>query len=252
VPLPAYYANYPPVQWPMPAVPPPQRRVGLGVFIAVTVVVALVSCGVGVVGGLVIRPARATVATPAAASQSPTSSPSSSPSSAPDDGAALWAKILPLPAGATDIGVSGSTNGVMTLDQFIQKAFHGDPTELARMKAREFNVAAQRNWVGSDGIEVHIQLVAFAAATGAESFLFGQINAYSKDSEVTGTFSLPVSQGTGFEKSALDSAGNRGMILLTQAGPVAVLIFLFTPAALDRASGIDLMKRQYVAIAAHS
>jgi hypothetical protein len=254
MPGPMYAGAYPPVQWPVPVPPPPKRGIGLGVFIAVIIVVALVSCGVGVVGGLLIRPARTTGAAPTPSQSSIAALPSQSPLGAtigPGDGAALLAKILPVPPGAKEYDVSGSTNGVMTLDQLIHEGFGDDQTEAARLKTRGFTVAAQRNWTGADGVDVQIQLIGFAADTGAESHVLGQIGAFGRDSAVTGTFALPVPHGNGYEKSALDSNGDRHMILLGQDGPVVIVIFLFTPGAFDRVAATDLMKRQYSALAGH-
>ena len=255
-------------QWPAVPMPPAPRRVGIAAVVAIAVVAAIVGCGGGVALGLSIHSSRAgTNATAATgtAKATGTAAPSASgpvagptatgsvpptPSVALGDGAALLAKILPMPAGAKAITVSGSTGGTMTLDQFLQREYPGDQTERGRMQARDFRVAAQREWLGADGIETHIQLVQFGADTGAESFALGQLNAYAVDTDVTGTFTLSgATHGTGFEKSALDKAGNRRAILLAQDGPVVVFIFLYTPGSFDRAGDISLMQRQLTALA---
>jgi hypothetical protein len=232
----------------------PQRRRGAGVAVVVTI--ALLAAVLGFSGGLasgyVVWSGKATSA---AAARSAASSPTPSASLpgpaavAPGDGKALLAKVVPLPTGAKNVTVSGSTGGVMSLDQYVQKEYPNDSTERGRMQSRNFLVAASREWLDSAGVEVHVQLLQFGAADGAESSVLGQVNAYSNDSEVTGTFTLPVPHGSGYEKSKLDSAGNRRMVVMAQDGPVAVFIFFFTPKNFDRTAATALMQQQFAALA---
>jgi len=254
--------GYPPPgyqpQWPTVPTPPPPRRVGTAAVVAIAVVAAVIGCGGGVVLGLSLHSGRAgTTATAATggAKVAVTSVPSATgsvpptPSVAAGDGAALLAKVLPTPAGAKAVTVSGTTGGTMTLDQFVQKEFSGDQTERGRLQARDFRVAAQRDWL-ADGVETAVQLVQFGADSGAESFALGQVNAYAADADVTGKFTVPgATHGSGFEKSALDKAGNRRTILVAQDGSIAVYIVVFTPGNFDRASDISLMQRQLTALA---
>jgi hypothetical protein len=228
----------------------------VGVVVAIAVLAALVGAGGGLAAGLAIRSGHGTAttatatATTAAGAGAATIAPPPSPAAVPTgNGTALLAKILPVPAGAKSLTVSGSTNGVMDLDQFMQREFPNDPSERSLLQARGFLVVAQREWLGTDGVEVHIQLVQFASADGAEGDVLAQSNAYAMDSAVTGRFTLAATHGNGYEKSALDNAGNRRMILLAQDGPLAVYIFLYTPTAFDRPGATTLMQRQLTALA---
>jgi hypothetical protein len=227
--------------------------VGVAVVVTAAVLAALVGFGGGLVSGYALHSGKATPAVAAAGGTSATPAPSTTlatPAAVPSgDGTALLAKVLPVPAGAKNVTVSGSTGGVMSLDQFLQREYPDNPLEKGRMQSRDFLVAAQREWVDSSGVEVHIQLIQFGAADGAESDVLGQANAYSHDSEVTGTFTLSAPHGTGYEKSKFDPAGNRRMILLAQDGPIAVFVYLYTPTSLDRPSAIALMQRQLAALA---
>jgi hypothetical protein len=236
----------PPGQWPAP---PPPRRQGVGVAVVVTI--ALLAAALGFGGGLASGFAlRSGKATPAAAATGAPSVTLPTPAAVPSgDGKALLAKALPVPAGAKNLTVSGSTGGVLNLDQFLQREYPDDPTEKGRMQSRNFLVAAQREWLDTAGVEVHIQLIQFGAADGAQSAVLGQANAYSNDSEVTGTFTLPQPHGNGYEKSALDSAGNRRMTLMAQDGQIAVFIFFFTPKAFDRPTATAMMQQQFAALA---
>ena len=78
-----------------------------------------------------------------------------------------------------------------------------------------------------------------------------QVDAYGRDSHVTGSFDISgVSGGKGFEKSARDSYGNRSATLIASAGNVAVLIFVFTPHNFDRATEMSVMAKQVAALGA--
>lgn len=271
-PAPQPYGYPPPSyqpQWPAAPLPPAPRRVGIAVAVAIAVVAAVVGCGGGLVLGLSIHSSRAgttaTAATGSAKATGTAAAPSTSgpvdgpsatgsvpptPSVALGNGAGLLAKILPMPAGAKAVTVSGSTGGIMTLDQFVQKEFTGSQSARGQLQARDFRVAAQRNWLDSAGVEVHIQLVQFGTAIGAEGYTLSQSDAYDGDPSVTGQFTVPgATHGAGFEESALDKAGNRRAIVIAQDGTVVVYIFLFTPGNFDRAGDISLMQRQLAALA---
>lgn len=237
-----------PGPWPVPA-PRQARRVGVGVVVAVALLAALVGAGGGLAAGLAIRSGHGATAGAGAATGAPVAPPPSPAAVPAGDGTALLAKVLPVPAGARPLTVKGSTNGVMNLDQFMQREFPDDQSERGRLQARGFLVVAQREWIGTDGVEVHIQVIQFESPDGAESEVLEQSHAYSGDPDVTDHFALPAPHGNGYEKSALDDAGNRRMILMAQDGPLAVYIFLYTPKSFDRPGATSLMQRQLAALA---
>jgi hypothetical protein len=172
---------------------------------------------------------------------------------AAEDGAMLLAKVLPAPAGAESLTVRGTTGGLMNLDQFAQKHFPGDPTVKDWLQSVRFQVAARRAWIGIDnGIEVDIDLVQFGVGSSAERYVRWQINAFYKDSAVTGFFPVPgVGYGMGFEYATMNSHGRRTTFLICQAGPLVAIISVYTPGALDRTADISLMQRQLTALGDH-
>jgi len=160
------------------------------------------------------------------------------------DGKALIAKILKPTSSAHSVRVAGSTNGVMTLDQLITNAFAGDKGEKDRLVDRGFKVAAQRDWVETNEVEVDIQLLQFKAASGADEHVTAQQGAYDADKSMTGTFDVTGVEGArGFEKSGLDQYGNRRATLIAQVDNICVVMFVFTPHSFDRKTESAIMAK---------
>ena len=165
------------------------------------------------------------------------------------DGKALIAKILKPTSSAHSVRVSGSTNGVMTLDQLISNAFDGDKGEKDRLVDRGFKVAAQRDWVETNEVEVDIQLLQFKEASGADEHVTAQQGAYDADKSMTGTFDVTGVEGArGFEKSGLDQYGNRRATLIAQVNNICVVMFVFTPHSFDRKTESAIMAKQVAAL----
>src|SRR5207253_2672623 len=141
----------------------------------------------GLVAGAALKPAgghpgaAAAAGTPAETSTPGTSRPDASTLA---DGKALLAQVAEPPAGATTAPVIGSTGGVMDIDQFVAKFFTKRPDRAkASLTNDNFKVAAQRNWTGSDGVEVQDQLVEFASEADAQRYVTGQNQALQADED---------------------------------------------------------------------
>lgn len=163
------------------------------------------------------------------------------------DGQALLARIL-LPPGATVKPVTGTTGGVMNLDQYLTKFFSTSTTERGLLEARGFQVAAIRAYQ-LNGLEVITHLVQFDETDGAESFILGQIAARARDVRTTSTFDVPnEANAMGFDLAALNSVGNRSCYVLAQVGNVAVMVEIVTPGKLDRVANLKAMTDQIAAL----
>jgi hypothetical protein len=224
-------------------------------LIVVVVLVSVLSAAGGVAAVYALHGHRA--GTPAAM-PSPSPSGASSPLGTPGldsppptparlrDGKALLAQILPAPAGAESFTVKGSTNGVLDLDQYVA-IFRSDHQVAAKadLRARGFQVAAERDWQGTDGVEVEILLTQFEDTEGALSYVLNQANSYDRDPKYTASFVIPsATHGEGFEAAGLDAAGNHRATLLAQDGRLKVTIFFYVPGTFDRAGEIALMQRE--------
>ena len=166
------------------------------------------------------------------------------------DGAELKKHLAALPKGAKTIKIDNSTGGVQTLDQYMANSFPDSPSERGFLVTRGFEVAAENDWTGSDGITVDTQLLQFKDANGSESHVLGQHGAYQDDSTVTDSYDLPgFEYGFGHEKSALDKYGNRTAIFLCKDGPIAIVMTIYTPGQFDRPAELAIVQRQVAALA---
>jgi hypothetical protein len=167
------------------------------------------------------------------------------------DGTALLGAIVTPAAAGHPQTISGTSHGVMTLDQLISQSFDNDPAEKGRLTDRGFAAAAQREWINSSNVQLDIQLIQFNDASGANEHVSNQVDAYGRDDKVTGSFDIAgVSGGKGFERSDRDSYGNRSATLIAASGNVAVLMFVFTPHDFDRATEMSVMAQQVAALGA--
>jgi hypothetical protein len=246
--------GYPPTGWGVPGPPPaygwptaPPRRRRTGLIIGVVAAVVVV-----VLGGLAaIGSATGDTNRNSGNATKSTSSTSGKSTITIGDGTALLGAIItPSSAGHAQT-IPGTSHGVMTLDQLVSLSFDNDATEKDRLTDRGFEAAAQREWINSDDVQVDIQLIQFKDAAGAEEHVSNQVDAYGRDDDMTGTFDIAgVSGGKGFEKSALDSYGNRSATLMASAGNIAVLMFVFTPHDFDRSTETSVIAKQIAALRA--
>lgn len=156
-----------------------------------------------------------------------------------------------MPSGAVPVQVRGSTNRVMTLDQYVDHGWTGSnvPLEKSTLSARGFVVAAERAWTGSNGTEYAIELIQFNDSTGSEGFVRNQNSAFGQDSRYPKSFDAPdVPLGHGYEGNVMDDAGNYRTTLLAQAGAVAVIVHVYTPSSFDRTAELTVLSQQVKAL----
>jgi hypothetical protein len=241
---PGWYTDPQPVMvpWQVPS-PAPGRRYGLGVVVTVGIVAAVLAGAVGLFAGATLKPGGGhPVAAAAAGTPGETSTPDGSTLA---DGRALLAQVAEPPAGATAVPVIGSTGGVMDIDQFVAKFFTNPDAAKASLSNDNFKVAAQRNWMDSDGVEVEDQLVEFASETDAQRYVTRQNELFQADEDIVATFEIPnVALGNGYERKSLDSAGNRRTTLIAADSFYAVVLFFHTPHDFDRTAEIAAMQAQ--------
>jgi hypothetical protein len=238
----------PPSPWSTPT--PAKRGVGVGLLIGAIIATAAVCGTAGYFTG------KATSGSSSSAGKSSTetgprvtqSAAPAQPAIALGDGAGLKAHLVPPPAGAKTYPVDDSTNGVMTIDQFVKAAFDGDADERARLVQRGFEVAAENDWSKSS-VEYSTQLIQFSAPAGAEGYVTGQHSAFLDDTDVKANYTIPgVTLGYGFEKPAFDSLGNRRAILICQAKNIVIVLFVYTPGQFDRNAEAAVLSAQLTAL----
>ncbi len=226
---------------------PPKRRTGMIIGIVIAVVVVL--C----IGGLVAIGASDNNGTSTKGSKAPTTTPTTAPPAVVSiplgDGTALKSHLAKPPTGAKSFTIDNSTAGVETLDQFVKNSFPDSPDEKGILQTRGFEVVAENNWRGTNGVSVNTQLIQFKDADGAVSHVVGQHGAYADDKTITATYALPgLTNGYGYERPALDKYGNRGAILSCAVGNIVIVMFIFTPGQLDRPSELADIQRQVAAL----
>jgi hypothetical protein len=227
----------------------PRRRTGL--IIGIVVAVVLVLC----VGGLVAVGLSGSGDDKTSGTKAPNLTPTKSAAPvvaaiALGDGAALKAHLAKPTAGAKTFTIDNSSSGVETLDQFVKNSFPDSPDEKGILQTRGFEVVAENNWRGTDGVSVNTQLIQFANVDGAVGHVLGQHGAYADDTTVTNTYALAgLSNGWGYERPTLDEYGNRAAILTCNMGNIVIVMFIFTPGQLDRAAELADMQRQVAALA---
>lgn len=244
-----------------PAFGVPVRRTYGAVALVVVAAITAVVCGVaGAIVGIAVdssdsKTKSKTVADGIGADKPEPGGTVSAPGAAPlsiplGDGKALLAAILPAPAGAKPNKIDGSSDGVMDLDQIMQVDFTDDSDERGILQARGFTVAAERDWRGTDGVEVDTELIQFNTADGARSHILGQQGAYGRDTDFTSSFAIAgTALGNGYESPTLDKYGNHRTTILVQDGNIAILMYFFNPGTLNRAKEIAALQAQMKAIA---
>jgi len=226
-----------------------------------TIMVCLVTLAAGFGAGLATGRATAPKAgtgNPAAISApaGSTAAAATSASAAPAiTGKTLVDALIPLPPGAARKTVPhAGADGSMTLDQFLQELYPDSTDERGFLEARGFVGAAATWFDTANGQELSFYLISFSSQGGAHSEALGLVNAHQEDPDDSSEakFAVPaLTDGTGFETSALDSYGNTGSYVYGAVGDVAVIVHCYTPAKLDRADLLTLVDQQAARLSAH-
>jgi hypothetical protein len=248
-----------PVATPWQAQPSTSKKYGIGLLIGLVIATAVICSGVGFFGG------RASVDTSSTKTTTTTTGggggtttgggdngkakPVPATSVTPGDGKTLKTYLIKPPAGAHVLKVDDSTDGVQSMDQFLKAYFDNDSNERDLLTQRDYKVCAAADWTTTNDVEVQTQLIQFGAPAGAEDYVTGQKGAFLDDSDVKSHYTIPgVTNGYGFEKPDLDSAGDRRATLMAQDGNIAVVMFIYTPSAFDRTTEMGYMQAQVSAL----
>jgi hypothetical protein len=233
--------GYPPWQ-----VPPPRdrsRRVAWLVGSAAVVVTALIAGSIGyVIGDQHSRIEAAALGASAAdsgcgAGKIPTSSATS------QDGAALMARLMPMPSGGSPVTVL--KQGQLSLDDYVHQLYATGSDEQQRLTALCFQAAVHRTWLMPSGTEVSIWLIQFGSAADARSYALGTEQADIAAAGNTVKFTVPgVADGIGIANPNLDKYGETLTHLLGDRGDVAILIHLYIPAGLNNATAVQVLQDQ--------
>jgi hypothetical protein len=244
------YGQYPPYGATPWAPPPRKRRTGVIVLVVATVLVVL--CGGLVAVGFAVdfgRSASPSAAdTPAAAATSPAAVTGTAAAIPDGDGNALKARLVLRPPGARILAVTGSTDGVLSLDQFVTVLFKGSPVAKTLLQGDGFEIAAEERWIAK-GVETHAQLMQFQDADGPLAYDMSQHRAFTRDTKYTSHDLVGIPDGYAYELNGLDVAHNHRAILMAPAGPIFVVMFFYEPGPLDRDSELALMRQQIAALA---
>jgi len=246
--------QYPPPQW-APGTPwaghvPPAGKRRSGVAIALSVAAAfVVLCvvGAGVAAVVIDRQSKNTAGTTAGRrSSGATPATSELPSAAAVlDGPTLLTRLLPAPAGARKVPLTGTSNGVMDLDQFVTRIFRGHQRDRQALESEDFRVAAEEYWRYSGGTSTDLQLLQFGTADDAQDFVQGQFDAFSADPGYTNDFDIPgVTNGHGFANMNADDNGDHRAFLVGQRGSIAVVIVFYSKTDFDQPAELALITAQ--------
>jgi hypothetical protein len=234
------------------------KRYGIGVLIGLIIATAVVCSGVGFFGGRASVDTSSkktgggggtttTTTTGGGGNTAPKITPATKIT--PGDGQTLKTYLVKPPSGSHTLKVDDSDDGVQSMDQFLKAYFDNDTNERDLLTQRDYKVCAASDWVTKSHVEVQTQLIQFGAASGAEDYVTGQKGAFLDDDTVKSHYTIPgVTNGYGFEKPDLDSAGNRRATLMAQDGNIAVVLFIYTPTSFDRTTEMGYLQSQMTAL----
>ncbi|MFI9272912.1 hypothetical protein ACIGXM_19625 [Kitasatospora sp. NPDC052896] len=173
----------------------------------------------------------------------------------PADQSRLVNDLVPLPSGAQPWRADSQDGptGVLTPQQLIARI--AEPSDQQRVTAEEtdrgFQYAVRENWNASDGTQVDIDLLQFASATGAQSFVLAYQGGAGDAVGTSGTYAIPGSgDAMAFEHAGLDSDGDIRTEGYAVVGNIALDINVWTPAKADRAAATALIQQQYARVLA--
>jgi hypothetical protein len=165
------------------------------------------------------------------------------PSATSSAAAALTARLLPMPAGASPVNLL--KQGELSLDDYVQELYGTSSDAMQRLTALCFQAGAFREWSLPSGNVVAIWLAQFASNDGARSYILGTEQADSDTAGNTVRFTVPgVGDGTGIARPSIDKDGNTLCHLLGDNGGVAMLIHVYVPGHLDDAFATQVLQQQ--------
>lgn len=174
------------------------------------------------------------------------------PSATSPAGAALLARVLPIPAGDTK-ATGGYQQGVLSLREYMNTLYTGEPTEQARLVARCFQTVVHREWNSPDGSSTSVWLSQFGTAAGARSYILAVEQGTAADPTYPDVFRIPgVTDGMGYGNPTLDKDGDGLTRVFGDVGNVAILIDVYVPARTDNSAGTSILQQQSSLLASGS
>jgi hypothetical protein len=149
-----------------------------------------------------------------------------------------------MPASAT-LDTGGYQQGVLSLRDYMNTLYTGEPSEQPRLVARCFQTVVHREWDTPDGTMTSVWLSQFGTAVGARSYILALEDASAADSAYPDVFPVSrVTDGMGYGQTKLDKAGDTLTRVVGDAGNVAILIDVFVPARTDNPLAASILQRQ--------
>src|SRR5262249_38969162 len=128
------------------------------------------------------------------------------PSATSPAGAALRARLLPVPRDARQ--VRALKQGVLSLRDYLNELYPDRATERQHLTARCFQTAVHRTWQTPGGTVISVWLIQFGTAADARSYTLATEQADATDPAITDKFTVAgVSDGMGLGRPARDKDG---------------------------------------------
>jgi hypothetical protein len=240
-----------PVQgwWPQPVPPPSSARRGRARAVVTTSAVALAAALIAGVLGYEIGIQHSRISSIAenfkavAGGACPAGETAPDPSATSPAGAALMARLLPIPAYASQ--VTALKQGVLSLRDYLNELYTGNATEQQRLTDRCFQTAVHRTWQTPDGTVTSVWLIQFGTAADARSYTLAVEQADAADPVNTDKLTVAgVSDGMVLGQQTLDKYGDTYTHVLGDAGNTSVIIHVFAPARPDNAAAARVLRDQ--------
>jgi len=214
---------------------------------AVTVVAAIVAIAAVVVAHAELGHTKTVNPTALAGPSKPTPPPSPAPI-ALGDGRALLAHVVAPPAGAHEDIATGGTDGVFTIDQYVNAYYAGSSKAKTALTNFGFVVAAARAWSTSFDV-VNVVAVQLRAPDGARGYFEDQRRAFVRELDVTGDrLIVGMADTARFEFGKPDATGRRKDVLVALDANLVLFIFVHR-AEIDADVDVALLRQQFVDLA---
>ena len=165
--------------------------------------------------------------------------------------AAQLAGILPAVPSDAHPWTAGGPVGILTPKQYVTTVYgsHLLTTELPLQEQRGLTFITRRNWITTSGIMVDIYYDHFTRSSGAMSGYLEERTLERQNDAKAVDFTVPHT-ATSFGEAipTLDSYGRAQTKLHAVAGSVMIEVYVYAPAAPDRALTTKLAQQAYTGI----
>lgn len=166
------------------------------------------------------------------------------PSATSPAGAALLARVVPVPRGDTQ--PANLPEGVLSLHDYVSQLYQGNSTEQARLTARCFQTAVHREWQTASGTTLSVWLIQFGTRADARSYTLSveQADATAVPAGTARFTVAGVADSVGLADPTLDKYGNTFTRALGDAGSISIIVHVFTPGQTNKAAASQLLQAQ--------